>query len=303
MFAVTRVVLHGIIEDLSHTTYSQCGDADEAYDHLQSFEFVFILHLMKEVLGRTKTLSQALHKKPQNILNAIELVASTKVSLNDYKNNGWDSLLAEVTYFCHRHLIETPNMSAPYTSPRYRPHKKDIHVTFEHYYRVDLFTCTLDKQLHELNSRFNEHAMELLALSSSLVSKEINVDKICLLVEKYYPEDFTEQEMIHLRYQLGIFSVEKTKNTKLSGASTISELCKSLVETQKRETYYLVDRVVWLILTLPVSIATTERGLSAMKIFKNHLRNKVADEYLTNSLVIHIENEIAEKFDSESIID
>ncbi|XP_076946237.1 uncharacterized protein LOC143617619 [Bidens hawaiensis] len=302
MFAVTRVVLQETIEDLSHTTFSQRGDAEEAYDHLQSFEFVFILHLMKEVLGRTETLSQALHKKSQNILNAMELVASTKVSLNDYKNNGWDSLLAEVTYFCNKHLIEMPDMSALYTSLRYLPRKKG-HVTFEHYYRVDLFTNTLDKQLHELNSRFNEHVMELLSLSSRLVSKEINVDKICLLVEKYYPEDFTKQEMIHLRYQLGFFSVEKTNDTELSGVSTISELCKSLVETQMRETYYLVDRVVRLILTLPVSTATTERGLSAMKIFKNRLRNKIADEYLANSLVIHIENEIAEKFESESIID
>jgi len=56
-------------------------------------------------------------------------------------------------------------------------------------------------------------------------------------------------------------------------------------------------------LTLPVSTATTERGFSAMKIFKNRLRNKISDEYLANSLVVYIEKEIAEKFDSESIID
>ncbi|XP_023771986.1 uncharacterized protein LOC111920646 [Lactuca sativa] len=64
----------------------------------------------------------------------------------------------------------------------------------------DLFTSTLDKQLHELNSRFNDQVMELLRLSSTLVSKEhpkvINIDQICLLVEKYYPEDFREQERI-----------------------------------------------------------------------------------------------------------
>ncbi|XP_076928612.1 uncharacterized protein LOC143592614 [Bidens hawaiensis] len=128
--------------------------------------------------------------------------------------------------------------------------------------------------------------MVLLTFSSSLVSKEI-----CLLVEKSYPEDFTEQETILLQYQLGNFNFEMTKKTNLSGVSSISDLCKSLVETQKREMYYLVDRVVWLILTLSVSTATT---FSAMKIFKNRLRNKISDEYFTNSLVLYIEKEIAE---------
>ena len=47
-------------------------------------------------------------------------------------------------------------MSAPYRSTRYRPRKKDLHVTFEHFYRVDLFMETLDKQIHELDCRFSE---------------------------------------------------------------------------------------------------------------------------------------------------
>ncbi|KAL3654079.1 hypothetical protein CASFOL_003760 [Castilleja foliolosa] len=303
MYDVTRVVLQGIIEDVSHTTYSQRGDADAAYVYMISFEFVFILHMIKEVMGKTSTLSQEIQKKSQDILNAIELVSATKVSLNDYRNNGFDSLIAEVTFFCDKHQIEMPDMSALYRSTRYRPRKKDLHVTFEHYYRVDLFTATLDKQIHELNSRFNEHAIELLSLSSSLVSKEINIDQICLLVSKYYPEDFTEQEKINLRYQLEIFNTEMTQNTLLSGVSTLADLCKCLVETKKRETYYLVDRVVRLILTLLVSTATTERAFSAMKIFKTRLRNKMSDEYLANSLVVYIEKEITEKFDSKSIID
>ncbi|XP_023753024.1 uncharacterized protein LOC111901409 [Lactuca sativa] len=238
------------------------GDPDAAYCYLKSFEFVFILHLIKEVMGKTDILSQALQKKSQDILNAMELVSATKEGLNDFRNKGWDSLLAQVKFF-----------------------------------------STLNKQLHELNSRFNDQAVELLSLSSTLVSKEINVDQICLLVEKYYPEDFTEQERIQLRYQLEIFNIDMTKNPRLSGVSTIADLCKRLVETQKRETYYLLDRVVRLILTLPVSTVTTERGFSAMKIFKNRLRNKMSDDFLANNLVIYIEREIVENIDLNSVID
>lgn len=98
-----------------------------------------------------------------------------------------------------------PDMNAPYKSSRYRSRRQDNRVTFEHYYWVDIFICTLDKQLHEMAFRFNDEAIELLNLSSALIPKEdevLNVDKIVLLVEKYYPADFTEQERLRLRYEL-----------------------------------------------------------------------------------------------------
>ena len=50
---------------------------------MTSFEFVFILHLMKELLGFTDDLSQALQRKSQDILNAMHLVSLTK---NFFKN-------------------------------------------------------------------------------------------------------------------------------------------------------------------------------------------------------------------------
>jgi len=40
-----------------------------------------------------------------------------------------------------------------------------------------------------------------------------------------------------------------------------------------------------------------------MKIFKNRLRNKMSDEFLANNLVIYVEREIADTFDSSSVID
>ena len=36
---------------------------------------------------------------------------------------------------------------------------------------------------------------------------------------------------------------------------------------------------------------------------KNRLRNKMSDDFLADSLVVYIEKEIAEKIDSESVIE
>jgi len=51
-----------------------------------------------------------------------------------------------------------------------------------------------------------------------------------------------------------------------------------------------------------VSIATTERYFSAMKIIKNKLRNKMNVEFLTSSMIIYIERDIVTSFNSDSII-
>ncbi|KAF8404096.1 hypothetical protein HHK36_008976 [Tetracentron sinense] len=169
MFDATCSILQNIITDDS--TYSQRGDADVAYDAITSFEFIFILHLMQEIMEITDNLCQALQSQSQDILNALELVSTTKV----------------------------------------------------------------------------------------LIQK----------IEKRW---------------LGSIARE------------------GLVKTGKSVIYPLVDRLICLVLTLPVSTTTIERAFSAMKIVKTRLRNKMEDEFLANTLVVNIEKEIAEKFTIESII-
>ena len=123
------------------------------------------------------------------------------------------------------------------------------------------------------------------------------------MATKFYPEDFTEQEKLHLRIQAQHYELDVPFHSELKDLSTISELCQGLVKTRKDLTYPLIDRLIRLVLTLPVSTATTERSFSAMKIVKNRLRNKMEDDFLVDCLITYIERRIAEKFDTDSIID
>ena len=62
-------------------------------------------------------------------------------------------------------------------------------------------------------------------------------------------------------------------------------------------------RLIRLVLTLPVSTATTERAFSAMKLVKTRLRNKMEDGFLRDCLLIYIKKEIAIGFTTDEIID
>ena len=64
----------------------------------------------------------------------------------------------------------------------------------------------------------------------------------------------------------------------------------------------MVDRLLWLVITLPVSTATTERAFSAMKLVKTRLRNRMGDDFLRHYMVVYIGKEIAAKITSDEII-
>ncbi|PNX79290.1 repressor of the inhibitor of the protein kinase-like protein [Trifolium pratense] len=306
MYEATCHVLKKLQKESKSWTTS--GDADSSYNYLKEFDFVLILFMMKAIMGITDVLCQALQKQDQDVVNAMDLVRSTKLVIQDLRDDGWDELLSTVTSFCQRHEIEIPDLHDVHSTTRFgRSRLEENQVTIEHYFRVEIFFTTIDKQLQELNSRFSEQSMELLTLSCALTPKNnyktFKVETICTLVEKYYPMDFTEQEQLLLRYQLQHFIVDARQSSHLKNLSTIQELCSRLVETEKATIYFLIDRLLRLILTLPVSTATTERSFSAMKIIKNKLRNKMNSDFLADSMSVYIEREIAASIDSETIID
>ena len=92
-------------------------------------------------------------------------------------------------------------------------------------------------------------------------------------------------------------------NPKLQKFSSIAELCQGLIEAGKSDTYYLIERLIRLVLTIPVSTTTTEWTFSVMKIVKTRLRNKLEDEFLGNNLLVYIKKEVAKSFDSDLILD
>ncbi|KAL5745888.1 hypothetical protein ACOSP7_027034 [Xanthoceras sorbifolium] len=110
MFGATCTVLENTMKnELSNNIR---GEAKGALQALRSFEFMFILQLMNEVMGITHMLYQALQLKSQDILNALHLVKSTKILLQELKQKGWDSFLYTVLTFCKDQTMELLALSS-----------------------------------------------------------------------------------------------------------------------------------------------------------------------------------------------
>jgi hypothetical protein len=78
---------------------------------------------MKNVMGITDVLCQALQQKSQDILNAKHLVTSIKTLIQKLRDDGWETLLEEVTSFCKHKDIEVSDMNACFSSVG-RSHRK-----------------------------------------------------------------------------------------------------------------------------------------------------------------------------------
>ncbi|KAG2667007.1 hypothetical protein I3760_15G092100 [Carya illinoinensis] len=227
---------------------------------------------LNEIMGITDVLCQVLQQKSQDILNAMNMVSTTKGLIQKLRNE---------------------KLSSRYIQGRGR-HQRD-HITIEHHYHFEIFNVVIDFQMQELDNRF--------PLDPKDGYKSFNIDDICCLAEEHYPLDFSENEKINLRFQLKHFEVDVLSNPKFQDLRSIANLYRRLVETEKSKIYYLIDRLIRLILTLPVSTATSERAFSVMKIVKTRLCNKIEDEFLANNLVVYIEREIVKNFDLNLILD
>ncbi|XP_026453142.1 uncharacterized protein LOC113353888 isoform X2 [Papaver somniferum] len=198
----------------------------------------------------------------------MHLVKTTKVLLQELRDENWETFFGSIKLFCDEHDIVLPEFSDQYTMGTSRSCQQKDHITIEHQYRFDIFNVVIDFHLMELSRRFTEETMELLVLCSAFSPdenyKSFDIDILCRLAEKFYPEDFTEQEVCVLRSQLKHYKRDIVNDPDFGNMTTVAELCRRLVETA---------------------------------------RNKMGDEFLGDCMVVHAEREIAEKVKCEDIID
>ncbi|XP_057775162.1 uncharacterized protein LOC130994150 [Salvia miltiorrhiza] len=143
------IVVHAKNDD------SQKSEAMNLLDVISRFEFVFVLHLMKKILGITHDLCQVLQRKEQDIVNAMKLVNVAKTRLQAMREKEWKMMLTDISKFCSRNEIEMLDMDDEY-APRARGRRRVEKMTNLHHYRVELFYTVIDMQALELNQRFDE---------------------------------------------------------------------------------------------------------------------------------------------------
>ncbi|XP_042423135.1 zinc finger MYM-type protein 1-like [Zingiber officinale] len=232
------------------------GEAKGLYLDIKSFDFVFVLFLMHEVLGISDKLCQTLQKNDIDILNAINLVYTTRLNLQQIRDDRWEGFLWSVLKFCESNDVEVPDFDDCYTRGTKRSCQQKNNITIHDHYHFEIFNAVIDFQLMELNERFPEGTIELLTLSNalSLVDgfKSFSLSDICSLVDKFYYYDFNLEERGDLERELDHYKFDIPRHAQFQNLNSLHHLCQTLARTTKSVIYPLIDRLVRLVLTLPV---------------------------------------------------
>jgi hypothetical protein len=167
-------------------------EANRLVKFLQDFNFIFHLHLMKDVLRITNEFSLALQRKDQDIENVMSLIKVAKDRLQAMRYDGWPCLFEGVSSFCVKHDINIPNMKDIFVLQG-KFACKAPHITHLHRYKVDIFCVIIDTQLQELNGRFDEINSEFLLCVACLNPKDsfraFNKEKLVKFAS-FYPNFF-----------------------------------------------------------------------------------------------------------------
>ncbi|XP_058179979.1 uncharacterized protein LOC131298514 [Rhododendron vialii] len=125
MFTATIKVLEIMFEKGSSNSIRR--EAKGVLLAMKSFEFIFILHLMHRIIGITNLLCRALQHKSLDIINAMDLVSTTKALLHTLREEGFDPLMMHVKSVCTQYDFDMPDMSARYKiAPGHTCQHKDV---------------------------------------------------------------------------------------------------------------------------------------------------------------------------------
>jgi hypothetical protein len=263
MYPAIRDVLFTLGEDTSHR-------ADWTKIHfmlgaVESFEFVFIAHLMFIILGYTNELSQCLQRRDQDILNAISLVNVAKNRMQQLRSDGWNQFLERVTLFCNKHGVQIPTMEENYV-PYGKSARYARNQTNDDHFRREVYIGVIDQISQELDYRFDEINMELLSCMSAFNPSNsfasFDTQKLCRLAE-FYPDDIKGTNLQKLELQLDNYIDDIRQDDCFKDLDNLVDLSVKLVETSRHTVYDMVYLLLKLVLILPVATATVERAFSA----------------------------------------
>ncbi|XP_053156183.1 zinc finger MYM-type protein 1-like [Hemicordylus capensis] len=273
---------------------------------MEKFQFVFLIVLLSNILEPVNTVSKLLQSPQTDLSKAATYLQTIHTNLQESRNK-YDSLRKTAAKMSEKWGIsQVFEEQCVRKVTRFHDELcEDQRLTnAEDSFRVNVFLCVLDIASSQLKLRFeglHEVVTTFNVLHPSTLATATDEDLLEageLMVTKY-DTDLTTSFPRHL-IQLRDLLKEEIKKT-----TTIKEVAELLMidNCGLCISYPDVCTAYILFLTLPVTVASSERSFSKLKLIKNYLRSSMSQERLSGLALLSIENERAKKLDIQKTID
>jgi hypothetical protein len=250
----------------------------------------------------TPTTSTPVQDNISLILSLVFHLASTHLGRDTHRQIHWS---VEGPHGSETPTIMVPKMDDTITVRDRSRGRGGQLVTYYHHFKNEIFIVVYNQVIVELNNYFTGRSTQLLRYISCLDPRNsfASYDKAQLIqLAKIYSADFSQYDVLILRYQLDIFIVDVRGNSDFANCKDLHNLAIKMVQTERHLVFALVYRLIELALILSVATAMIERAFSAMKIIRTELRNKMGNDWLNHRMVCYIERDICACIQSDDIL-
>lgn len=270
-------------------------------------EFLIAMNCLSDILALTLPLSKQLQKlnldlkkAAELLLDSIKILEERRINANDYFRNG---IWIRVKTLASQLNIE---IKKPRCCSRQKNRANFETNSVEDYYRLSIFIPLLDNVIMDLNSRFDSSTFDVFHLPlilpncaiESMNNEELKEESLKKLINRFYPLLDIPDESTGLTLFKNEFELWRRKWIR-DQSSIPNTVIEALLVCDK-DVYPIINKLLQLLATLPVSNASAERTFSTLRRLKNWLRSTMNQDRLTGLALLNIHNGIP--VETENII-
>jgi len=250
-------------------------------------QFLVAIHVLSKVFAVSMPLSRLLQKENMDLFEAIDLAVQLEIAINEMRVNAdeeFAQLFGTIQTVCQKFDID---MCVPRRANR-QTHRSNIPSdTPEDFYRAYVYIPFVDSFLLQLKERLTDHKT-LLQSFRCLIPTSANE-----------PTEADEQDLRQL-YKLYADVLHCSELSAVGELRLWYSRVRNAVPKNAREalaacnktTFPVIHSLLHILVTLPVTTASSERSFSTMRRLKTYLRNTTTEERLNGLALLQIHRDI-----------
>ncbi|CAL1677333.1 unnamed protein product [Lasius platythorax] len=276
---------------------------------IKSYQFILSTVIWYELLVEVNRVSKLLQQKSMQMNVAISLLDALLNRLSTFRTTGYDesvriakNIAAEnniIPYFPQKRIAVTTRQFDYECAD-------EVIAQEEEKLRIEYFLLIIDQAIQSFNERFKLYQnfrdnfgflysfRDIKNLSEEKLKK--NCNDLHIILQDEGDSDISGLELLEELKSFIHIIPDNEQNC-------LFDVLKYLIKTQLSSVYPNIYIALRILLTLPVTIASSERSFSKLKLIKNYLRSCISQERLSGIAMMSIENDLSHKTDFNNVID
>ncbi|KAL4149541.1 hypothetical protein QTP88_003470 [Uroleucon formosanum] len=286
------------LEDISENDAVYGSDANALLKSINTFEFLFCIYFLKNIMLLTNVLSKYLQSSSIIYSNVQSMAKVTIQELCNMRceesfNNTWN----EVDILRKQYNVSSPILPRKQKIPaKLGGGLKEVeNTTINKHYKINIYFAVLDNIINDMGERFEENNLYVLNCMQDILLNDMPNNNSFKEINKMYgfDEDNLKAETTILNRMYKTVHDQNNVQSKINFIA--SENYKAGFPT--------LTRLIQLFITVPTNSASCERSFSCLRRLKTYLRTTMGQSRLNSHGILQIERERSSLIDKDEVID